>query len=205
VAGRTVAAPPPPVNKMPVYGNSAVGIPADSERFIRSIVRAAIKEYFTSCHTLGYQTRQDIEQAVSYVELHEPLRRACVRSCGACALLSRAINNKASYARCCCDAAPESATPSRSAGSAVAGASAGEPGIGSLPVGADRGAVGSGVPVGAGARAREGGAAGGMAAADTVAGGYAVVGATRRGGAGTTEARSEANTATAMDNFSSIR
>jgi len=65
VAGRTLAAPPPPVNKMPVYGNSAVGIPADSERFVRPVVRAAIKEYFTSCHTWGYQTRQDIEQAVS--------------------------------------------------------------------------------------------------------------------------------------------
>ena len=42
MAGRTVAAPPPPVNKIPVYGNSALGIPADSERFIRSVVRAAI-------------------------------------------------------------------------------------------------------------------------------------------------------------------
>ena len=202
MAGRTLAAPPPPINKMPVYGSSAVGIPPDRERFVRSVVRAAIKEYFTSCHTWGYQARQDIEQAVSYVELHEPRLRACVRSWGACALLSRAINNKASYARCCCDAAPDSATSSRSA---VAGASAGEPGIGSSPAGVVRGAVGAGVSVGADARARSRGGGGGMAGADTVAGGDAVVGAARRGGAGTTAARSEANAATATDYFASIR
>jgi len=65
LAGRTLARPPPPVNKMPVFDNSAVGIPPDSDLFVHSVVGAAIKEYFTSCDTWAYQTRKEIEQAVT--------------------------------------------------------------------------------------------------------------------------------------------
>jgi len=46
---------------------------------------------------------------VVYVEHHEPRLAACVRSWEACALLSRAINNKAAWARCSCKAAPRAA------------------------------------------------------------------------------------------------
>jgi len=45
-AARTLEAPPPPLNKMAVYGNDAIGIPLDRERFVRGLVRAAVKEYF---------------------------------------------------------------------------------------------------------------------------------------------------------------
>jgi len=31
---------------MAVYGNDAIGIPLDRERFVRGLVRAAVKEYF---------------------------------------------------------------------------------------------------------------------------------------------------------------
>jgi len=104
-AARTLEAPPPPLNKMAVYGNDAIGIPPDRERFVRALVRAAVKEYFVGWHTWGHQEEEAIALAVVYVEHHEPRLAACVRSRGACALLSRAINNKAAWARCSCKAA----------------------------------------------------------------------------------------------------
>jgi len=93
---------------MPVFGNDAVGIPPDRVLFVRLIVRAAVKECFTSYLTCGCQHSQDMEQAIIYVELHEPHLAACVRSWGACALLSRAMNDKAAHvhARCCSEDAP---------------------------------------------------------------------------------------------------
>ncbi|OSX77966.1 hypothetical protein BU14_0126s0005 [Porphyra umbilicalis] len=94
-AVRTLEAPPPPLNNMPVYGNDDVGIPPDRVRYVRGLVRAAVKEYFTSYHTWGYQEWSDMRQAITYVEQQEPRLAICVRSWGACALLSRAINNKA--------------------------------------------------------------------------------------------------------------
>ena len=54
-AVRTLEAPPPPLNNMPVYGNDDVGVPPDRVRYVRGLVRAAVEEYFTSCHTWGYQ------------------------------------------------------------------------------------------------------------------------------------------------------
>jgi len=36
------------VNKKLFFGNDTVGIPPDRMLFLRSIVRAAVKEYFTS-------------------------------------------------------------------------------------------------------------------------------------------------------------
>ena len=95
---------------MPVFGNDAVGIPPDRVLFVSSIVRVAVKEYFTSYLTWGYQHSQDMEQAITYVELHDPCLAACVRSWRARAFLSLEINNKAAHvhARCCSEDPPAS-------------------------------------------------------------------------------------------------
>jgi len=215
---RTLAAPPPPVNKMPVFGNDAVGIPPDRVLFVRSIVRAAVKEYFTSYLTWGYQHSQDMEQAITYVELHEPRLAACVRSWGACALLSRAINNKAAHvhARCCSEDAPALSTPSLALGGtspsrvgasadtvcpARAGTRADATSTGSMPGRSPTGTAGAGqvitgLAVGASPDARVmGGGGGGDGIRDRGgAGGHA--GATRRGDAPATR--------TAEDFFVSI-
>jgi len=78
------------------YSNEAIGIP----QFVRGLCRAAENDDNTGWHTWGHQEKKDEALAVVYVEHHEPRLAACVRSCGACALLSRAIYNNAACARC---------------------------------------------------------------------------------------------------------
>jgi len=203
---------------MPVFENDAVGIPPDRVLFVRSIVRAAVKEYFTSYLTWGYQHSQDMEQAITYVELHEPRLVACVRSWGACALLSRAINNKAAHvhARCCSEDAPALSTPSLALGGtspsrvgasadtvcpARAGTRADATSTGSMPGRSPTGTAGAGqvitgLVVGASPDARVMGGEGGGDGIRARGGAGGHAGATRRGDAPATR--------TAEDFFASI-
>lgn len=65
---------------MPALGNSDISIPPGNVRFVRSVVRAAVKEYFTENLSWSYQSKSDPEQAIVFVEMNEPRLRVCKRS-----------------------------------------------------------------------------------------------------------------------------
>ena len=206
------------MNKMPVFGSDSVGIPADRVLFVRSIVWAAVKDYFTSYLTWGYQHSQDMEQAITYVELHDPRLAAFVRSWRACAFLSLPINNKAAHvhARCCSEDPPASSTPSISLGGkspsqvgasaetvcpARAGTRADATSTGWMPGRLPIGAAGAGqaitgLAVGASSDARGVGGGGGGDGIRACGGAGGHAGATRRGDAPATR--------TSEDLFASI-
>ena len=132
-----------------------------------------------------------------YVEHHEPRLDACVRSWGACALLSRAINNKAAWARCSCQAAASAAIGGHgtSAGVGATGAestSAGPPinvadtGSGAEVVDAAAVSTARRAPGIAGVGSGSGSGAGGGAAAPRCGGGGAATGAGATGASAAT-------------------
>lgn len=120
---------------MVVFGNPELRIPAEEENRVRGLVRAATRAYFDAELTFGRQRRNMVAAAVIYLEELAPALAGCKRSWGACALLSRAENNKSSYLwakrarQAEAASATETATPSTMAESASsAGAAAPVPG-----------------------------------------------------------------------------
>jgi len=66
---------------------------------LHALVATAAHAYFKPKKTFSDQKRHRMAAAVSYLELHEPRLAVCVRFWGACALLSRKANNKATNVR----------------------------------------------------------------------------------------------------------
>jgi len=99
---RTVAMPVArSVNRMKVSGASSLGVaPTDANR-LRALARRAAAEFARGegeRQTFCSQTRAAMEKAIHYLEGKEPRLAVCERSCGACALLSRATTNALEYA-----------------------------------------------------------------------------------------------------------
>lgn len=91
-ARRSIVGPPPAVNKMSI---DALGIPEADKPKLHALVTAAAKEDFKPKKTISEQKRHRMAAAILYLEAHEPRSAVCIRSWGACALLSRKVNNEA--------------------------------------------------------------------------------------------------------------
>ena len=87
------------VNRMKVFGSPALGIPISDAKRLRGLVRRAAADFVTGeRQTFRTQSWDVLEKAITRLELDEPRLAVCVRSWGACALLSRTANNAADYA-----------------------------------------------------------------------------------------------------------
>ena len=99
-ARRVVAVPDgaSSVNRMRLVGVAAVGIP-DNEvevRRLRQVTHLAAT-HFNKTKPFCQLERLVLGHAIAYLELHEPRLAVCVRSWGACALLSRLSNKRSEH------------------------------------------------------------------------------------------------------------
>lgn len=95
-ARRTAVAPPPAVNKMSI---DTLGIPKGDMRHLHALVATAAHAYLFLRKTFSDQKRHRMAAAISYLELYAPRLAVCVRSWGACALLSLKDSNKVTHVR----------------------------------------------------------------------------------------------------------
>lgn len=99
-ARRVVAVPDraASVNRMRVVGVAAAGIP-DKEVDVRHLLHVTrlAATHFNKTKPFCQQERIVLGHAIAYLELHEPRLAVCVRSWGACALLSRVSNKRSEH------------------------------------------------------------------------------------------------------------
>jgi len=76
-----------------------LGIPKGDIRHLHALVATAAHAYFKPKKIFSDQKQHRMATAISYLKLHEPRLAVCIRSWGACALLLRKANNKATYVR----------------------------------------------------------------------------------------------------------
>jgi len=88
--------PPPPINKMSI---DTLEIPKGDMRHLHALVATAAHAYLKPKKIFSDQKQHRMATAISYLELHEPRLAVCIRSWGACVLLSRKAHNKATYVR----------------------------------------------------------------------------------------------------------
>jgi len=93
-ARRAVAIPAAAVNRLPVF--QVLNISGPDVIHIKRLAKSAAK-VFDPLVTFCAQARVDIDVAVRHLERFEPRLGVCVRSWGACCLLSKVANNSAAY------------------------------------------------------------------------------------------------------------
>lgn len=94
---RTVSSPAGvSVNRMSVFTHPAIAIPEADQAHVHTVTKQAAQFFNKKVHFCK-QTRGAINDAVAYLELWEPRLAVCVRSWGACSLLSSIANDAAEY------------------------------------------------------------------------------------------------------------
>ena len=93
-ARRAVPIPAAAVNRLPVF--DSLNISGLDVVYVKRLAKSAAK-VFDPLLTFCAQARTDIDVAVRHLERYEPRLGVCVRSWGACCLLSKVANNSAAY------------------------------------------------------------------------------------------------------------
>jgi len=87
------------VSRMKVFGSAALGIPISAAERLRGFARQAAADFVKGeRQAFCTQNRDELEKAITRLELDEPHLAVRVRSWETCALLSRTANSAADYA-----------------------------------------------------------------------------------------------------------
>ena len=96
-APRTVSSPEGvSINRMPVLAHPAINIPEHDQTHVHALAKQAAG-LFNKEVSFCRQTKEALNGAITYLELWEPRLTVCIRSWGACSLLSSVANDAAEY------------------------------------------------------------------------------------------------------------